>query len=200
MDSGYYETFNRANVTLIDISPTPIEAITASGPSVNGTRYEVDVIVFATGFDAMTGTLHKIDIRGIGGATLKEKWSAGPRTYLWDRFGWFSKLLHYLGAGESAVLSVMTHTIEQLRELDRRLCCVSAGTGLATIEPTAEAEDAWVAHVTEVANRPCYTPVIPGISARIFPVNHKCLCRISVSFLTCRNAMRSWNVGTKGLC
>ena len=151
VDSGYYETFNRANVTLIDISSTPIEAITASGPSVNGTRYEVDVIVFATGFDAMTGTLHKIDIRGIGGATLKEKWSAGPRTYLGIGSAGFPNFFTISGPGSPSVLSVMTYTIEQHVNWIGDCVAYLREQGLATIEPTAEAEDAWVAHVTEVA-------------------------------------------------
>ena len=151
VDSGYYETFNRDNVTLVDISSTPIAQITANGLVVGANRYDVDVIVFATGFDAMTGTLNKIDIRGIGGRALKEKWAAGPRTYLGIGTAGFPNLFTISGPGSPSVLSVMTHTIEQHVNWIGDCIAYLREQGLSTIEPTAEAEDAWVEHVTEVA-------------------------------------------------
>src|SRR5258706_881637 len=80
VDTGYWETYNRQNVTLIDFSGEPIEAITPAGIRAKDQEYAVDAIVFATGFDAMTGALLKIDIRGTRGQTLKDKWREGPKT------------------------------------------------------------------------------------------------------------------------
>ncbi|MGY8960602.1 MAG: flavin-containing monooxygenase, partial [Alphaproteobacteria bacterium] len=82
IDSGYFETYNRDNVRLVDISDTPIERMTPTGLVANGETFEFDALVFATGFDAMTGTLFKVDIQGRDGQTLRDKWDAGPRTYL----------------------------------------------------------------------------------------------------------------------
>ena len=113
VDIGYYETFNRPNVTLIDVSESPIEAITPRGVKAKGREYEVDAIVFATGFDAMTGALLKIDIRGRGGLALSEKWSAGPRTYLGLAMAGFPNLFTITGPGSPSVLTNMLPTIEQ---------------------------------------------------------------------------------------
>ena len=82
LDTDYYETYNRDNVTLVDIRTSPIEAITPTGLRTNAAGYALDSIVFATGFDAMTGPLFRIDIRGRDGCALRGKWEAGPRTYL----------------------------------------------------------------------------------------------------------------------
>lgn len=82
MDTNYFDTYNRDNVTLVSIKNTPIEEITANGFRVGEKEYEFDIIVFATGFDAMTGALNAIDIQGAQGQKLKEKWESGPRTYL----------------------------------------------------------------------------------------------------------------------
>ena len=82
VDTGYWETYNRPNVTLVDIRGTPIECITPAGVVVRGVEYALDSLVFATGFDAMTGALLRMDIRGACGLPLKEKWRAGPNTYL----------------------------------------------------------------------------------------------------------------------
>jgi len=81
-DTGYYETYNRDNVTLVDVKATPIQEITPKGVRTSGQAYEFDSLVLATGFDAMTGAIAKIDIRGRNGVQLKDKWAAGPRTYL----------------------------------------------------------------------------------------------------------------------
>src|SRR5437899_2699662 len=107
IDIGYYETFNRPNVTLIDVSETPVEAITRRGVRVDGREYEVDAIVFATGFDAMTGALIKIDIRGKGGVALREKWREGPRTYLGLGVSGFPNLFTITGPGSPSVLTNM---------------------------------------------------------------------------------------------
>ena len=94
VDTGYYETFNRPNVTLVDIADTGIERITETGLIAGGQHYALDCIIFATGFDAMTGSLLRIDIRGRNGLTLGEKWAAGPKTYLGMATSGFPNLLH----------------------------------------------------------------------------------------------------------
>ncbi|WP_135466959.1 flavin-containing monooxygenase [Crenalkalicoccus roseus] len=156
VDSHYYETFNRDNVRLIDVSRAPIEAITETGLRTREAAYEVDSIVFATGFDAMTGTLLKIDIRGRGGESLAAKWAAGPRTYLGLMSAGFPNLFMITGPGSPSVLSNMIVSIEQ--HVDWLTGCLAhmRARGLARIEATREAEDRWVDHVNEVAHRTLY--------------------------------------------
>jgi cation diffusion facilitator CzcD-associated flavoprotein CzcO len=151
IDTGYYETFNRANVTLVDVSRTPVERITADGVVVAGTSFALDVIIFATGFDAMTGALLKVDIRGRGGRPLRDKWAEGPRTYLGVAIAGFPNLFTITGPGSPSVLTNMLPTIEQ--HVDWIADCIAhaRSRGIAVVEATAEAEDAWVAHVNEVA-------------------------------------------------
>jgi len=152
VDIGYYETFNRANVTLIDVNRSPIEEIVAGGVRAGGDEYQVDALVFATGFDAMTGALLRIDIRGAGGRTLKEKWAAGPRTYLGVAIAGFPNLFTITGPGSPSVLSNMLPSIEQHVEWIADAIGHLRARGLGRIEATGEAEQRWVAHVNEVAN------------------------------------------------
>ncbi len=156
VDTGYYETFNRPNVSLVDVSETPIEEITASGVVVAGREYAVDCIVFATGFDAMTGALARIDIRGRGGLPLREKWAAGPRTYLGLGTAGFPNLFLITGPGSPSVLSNMVPSIEQ--HVDWIADCIAwlRDHDVKSIEATTAAEDAWVAHVNEVADLTLY--------------------------------------------
>ena len=152
VDTGYFETFNRPNVTLVDVSKAPIEEITRNGLRTNGEEYELDAIVFATGFDAMTGALLSIDIRGRGGMTLREKWAEGPRTYLGLGVSGFPNFFTITGPGSPSVLSNMIPSIEQ--HVNWIADCVEymREHDYARIEATEEAQDAWVAHVNEVAN------------------------------------------------
>jgi cation diffusion facilitator CzcD-associated flavoprotein CzcO len=152
VDIGYYQTFNRANVTLIDLRKAPIEEITERGVRVAGEEYEVDALVFATGFDAMTGALLRIDIRGTGGRTLKEKWAAGPRTYLGVAIAGFPNLFIITGPGSPSVLSNMLPSIEQHVEWIADAIGHLRTRGLRRIEATGAAEEEWVAHVNAVAN------------------------------------------------
>ena len=156
VDTEYYATFNRDNVTLVDLRKTPIVAITPKGVRTSEREYAVDSLVFATGFDAMTGALLKIDIRGRGGHTLAEKWSAGPRTYLGLAVAGFPNLFMITGPGSPSVLSNMIVSIEQ--HVDWIADCLAhlRACGHAVIEATAEAEDAWVAHVNEVGHMTLY--------------------------------------------
>ena len=156
VDTDYYDTFNRDNVSLVDLRGEPIEAITPRGVRTRVTEYELDSIVFATGFDAMTGALLNIDIRGRGGSTLRQKWADGPRTYLGIAIAGFPNLFTITGPGSPSVISNMMVSIEQ--HVDWIADCLAhmQSHDLQTIEATAEAEDAWVAHVNEVANATLY--------------------------------------------
>ena len=151
-DSDYYETFNRENVTLVDVKSAPIEEITPTGLRTSKAAYEFDALVFATGFDAMTGALTDIDIVGRGGLSLREKWTDGPRTYLGLAVAGFPNLFAITGPGSPSVLSNMMVSIEQ--HVDWVVDCITylGERQLRTIEPTVEAEDAWVEHVREVGD------------------------------------------------
>ncbi len=156
VDTDYYETFNRDNVTLIDVRRTPIEAITPQGLRTREAAYTLDSLVFATGFDAMTGALLSIDIRGRAGLTLQRQWAEGPRTYLGVAVAGFPNLFIITGPGSPSVLSNMIVSIEQ--HVDWIADCLAhlRRHAHATIEPTAEAQEAWVAHVNEVGNTTLY--------------------------------------------
>jgi len=151
VDTDYYRTYNRPNVTLVDISNQPIEAITPSGLRAKGVDHDFDAIVFATGFDAMTGALLKIDIRGESGRTLREKWEAGPRTYLGLATAGFPNLFMITGPGSPSVLTNMLPSIEQ--HVDWIADCIGylRDHGHARISVRPEAEDDWVEHVNQVA-------------------------------------------------
>ena len=156
VDSGYYATFNLPNVRLVDISERGIDAVTRSAVRVNGARFELDALVFATGFDAMTGTLLKIDIRGRGGRTLRAAWEAGPRTYLGLSVAGFPNLFTISGPGSPSVLTNMIVSIEQ--HVNWIADCIAhlRGNGRATIEAQPRAQEAWVEHVNAVAGRTLY--------------------------------------------
>jgi cation diffusion facilitator CzcD-associated flavoprotein CzcO/acetyl esterase/lipase len=151
VDTDYYATYNRDNVTLVDVRSAPIVRLTPGGIETAGGEYALDVIVFATGFDAMTGALLEIDVRGRDGRRLGDKWSAGPRTYLGLASAGFPNLFLVTGPGSPSVLSNMVLSIEQ--HVDWIADCIGhmRERGLDTIEATSDAEDAWVAHVNEVA-------------------------------------------------
>jgi cation diffusion facilitator CzcD-associated flavoprotein CzcO len=156
VDTGYYETFNRGDVTLVDLRRSPMEEITPRGVRTRDATYDVDSIVFATGFDAMTGALLNVDVRGRGGQTLREKWRDGPRTYLGLAVAGFPNLFTITGPGSPSVLSNMLVSIEQ--HVDWIADCL-AHLGAADrwcIEATTEAEDAWCAHVEETGKTTLY--------------------------------------------
>ncbi len=152
LDTGYFETFNRDNVTLVDLRQTPISEIVPTGIRTTGGVHELDCIVFATGFDAMTGPLLRVDIRGRGDRPLSDKWSAGPRTYLGIATAGFPNLFILTGPGSPSVLSNMVMAIEQ--HVDWIADCLSylGAHGVDAIEATVEAEDAWVDHVNQLAS------------------------------------------------
>lgn len=155
-DTDYFETFNRDNVGLVDVSKEAIEEVTETGIRVGGKDYPVDDIVFATGFDAMTGALLGIDIRGRKAQPLREKWHAGPRTYLGLQTVGFPNLFFISGPGSPSVLTNMMVSIDQHVNLVADTIRHLEQHGVATIEPQQPAEDAWVDHVNEVADMTVY--------------------------------------------
>src|SRR2546423_117742 len=157
VDTDYFATFNRPNVTLVDIRSNPIEEILPNGVRTRAKDYEVDALVLATGFDAMTGSVAKIEIRGRDGQTLNRKWAEGPKTYLGLMSAGFPNLFIITGPGSPSVLSNMMVSIEQ--HVDWIADCLSymRAHGLDAMEATGDAEDKWVAHVNEVA----YTTLYP---------------------------------------
>ncbi len=156
VDTNYYDTFNRDNVTLIDLKKSPIEAITPDGLRTRDEAYTLDSIVFATGFDAMTGALLSIDIRGRNGRTLRDKWAEGPRTYLGVSTAGFPNLFTITGPGSPSVLSNMIVSIEQHADWIADCIDYLRREGRAAVEATVEAEDEWVQHVNEVGHLTLY--------------------------------------------
>jgi len=156
VDTDYYATFNRPNVSLVDVSDTPIDLVTPSGLRTGGREYLLDAIVFATGFDAMTGALLSIDIRGVRGRSLADKWAEGPRTYLGLGTAGFPNLFTITGPGSPSVLSNMVPSIEQHVNWIADCIVYLRERGLDRIEVEPNAEDAWVAHVNQVADLTLY--------------------------------------------
>jgi cyclohexanone monooxygenase len=186
----YYSMFNQPNVTLVDVRSSPISSVSAGGLTTqDGTFYELDAIVFATGFDAISGALDRIDITGADEVTLRAKWASGPRAYLGVAAAGFPNLFIVTGPGSPSVLSNMVVSIEQHVEWIRDAIGFVRSRGAAFIEALAPAEEAWVAHTQEVAYSTLFPLAdswyvganIPG-KARVFspyvggvgPYRHKC--------------------------
>ena len=148
LETEYYEAYNRDNVLLVDIKETPLERITPKGIKTSDKEYEFDVIIYATGFDAITGAVTRIDIRGKGGQSIREKWAGGPRTLLGLQTAGFPNLFiatnsafcNYTVCAES-IVDWITDCIKYVR-----------AQGYSRIAPTVQAEDSWVKHVNEVGS------------------------------------------------
>lgn len=157
LDSDYYEMFNRPNVTLVDLRSDPIERLTPTGIKTRNASYKLDTIVFATGYDAMTGALTRMDIRGREGVLLRDVWDHGPVSYLGLMVAGFPNLFIVAGPQSPSVLANVIVANEQqvnwigeaIRDLDAK--------GIATIEAKPEAQAAWVEHVNEVGQASIYT-------------------------------------------
>ena len=156
VDIDYHATYNRPNVSLVDLREEPIETITPTGLRTTAGDYEFDSIVYAIGFDAMTGPLGRIDIRGRGGLPLREKWAEGPKTYLGLMVAGFPNMFIITGPGSPSVLSNMVVSIEQHVDWISDCLAWMNGRQQRVIEATPEAEDAWVAHVNEAAAATLY--------------------------------------------
>jgi len=156
LDTDYYETYNRDNVTLVDIRSKPIKEITPAGLRTADADYALDAIVFATGFDAMTGAMKEIDIRTDRGMSVREKWEHGPHTYLGIMIAGFPNLFMITGPQSPGVKSQMILACEQ--HVDWIADCMQylSDYGFSRIEAEEDAEDAWVQHNNEVADRTLY--------------------------------------------
>jgi len=151
VDTGYWETFNRDDVTLVDLHETPIAALTPNGIRTTAGEHDLDAIVYATGFDAMTGAIAKIVIMGRDGRTLADAWAAGPRTYLGLGVEGFPNLFTITGPGSPSVLTNMMVSIQQHVEWIADCIHHLDAEGLRTIEATQQAQDDWVDYVNAVA-------------------------------------------------
>jgi cyclohexanone monooxygenase len=156
VDTNYYETFNRDNVTLVDIRRAPIGTITPHGLRTLEAEYTLDSLVFATGFDAMTGALLGIDIRGRSGRPLGQTWAEGPRSYLGLAIAGFPNLFTITGPGSPSVLSNMIVSIEQHVDWIADCLTYMRRHDHCLIEATVEAQERWVAHVNEVGHATLY--------------------------------------------
>jgi cation diffusion facilitator CzcD-associated flavoprotein CzcO len=152
IDTNYFETFNRDNVTLVDLRADPLERITPAGIKTRTREHALDIIVFATGFDAMTGPLLKIDIRGRDGVALRETWAAGPMTYLGLQVPGFPNLFTVTGPGSPSVLCNMPVAIEQHVEWITDCIAHMREQGIDRCEATPEAAQKWGEHVNAAAH------------------------------------------------
>jgi len=152
VDTDYYETYNRSNVTLVDVGQSPIQKFTQKGVYALDQEFTLDSLIMATGFDAMTGTLLKIDIRGRSGLTLEDKWIDGPKGYLGLGIAGFPNMFMITGPGSPSVLTNMMQSIEQ--HVDWIVGCLEhlRNHNISTIEATESAEDDWAAHNDAVAD------------------------------------------------
>ncbi len=151
--TDYYDTYNRDNVTLVDISEVGIDRITPKGVAVDGDEFEVDILVLATGFDAVTGALKRIDIRGTDALRLQDKWADGPKSYLGLGIAGFPNLFTVTGPGSPSVLTNMIPSIEQHVEWISDCIEHMCARHLSRIEADADAEAAWVAHVNDIGDQ-----------------------------------------------
>lgn len=150
-DTNYFQTFNRDNVHVVDLRAAPIESINRRGMTTTTKYYELDMIVFATGFDAMTGSLNRIDIRGRAGRPLKDAWQAGPRTYLGLGVDGFPNLFVVTGPGSPSVLANMVLGAEQHVDWIGDLLDYMAAHGYSTVEAEPQAVADWVTECNERA-------------------------------------------------
>jgi cation diffusion facilitator CzcD-associated flavoprotein CzcO len=157
LESGYFEVYNQPNVKLVDISETPIERVTPTGIKTSDTEYEFDIIIYATGFDAITGSFDRIDIRGIDGVSLKGKWQDGPQTFLGILVDGFPNMLMVMGphAGLGNFPRAVEYTSDWVTGLIRFAC----DRGLTRIEATAAGAVAWTDHVIETSEGLLFTEI-----------------------------------------
>ena len=156
VDSGYFEAFNRANVELADLREAPIQTFTEHGIRTAAKDHTFDIVIFATGFDAFTGSLLKPDIVGRGGLTLKQKWAGGPVTQLGVAVHGFPNMHIVCGPGSPSLLSNVMVSIEEQIDWFGRLIATMEAKGFGTVEADEKAEQEWVAHVNDRARETLY--------------------------------------------
>ncbi len=156
VDTDYYEIYNQDHVRLVDLKETPIESISSGTVKTANESFDADMLVLATGFDAMTGAVTNIDIKGRGGRTLKEKWSEGPRAYLGLATEGFPNMFLVTGPGSPSVLSNMLPSIEHHIEWISDCIAYLNDNQVGLIDVESAAEDAWVDHVNEVGDATVY--------------------------------------------
>jgi cation diffusion facilitator CzcD-associated flavoprotein CzcO len=170
LESGYYEVFNQDNVRLVDLRETPIERITPAGVRTPAAEHAVDMIVYATGFDAITGAFDRIEFRGLGGRRLRDKWAEGPRTYLGLQIEGFPNLFTLVGPHNAATFCNIPRCIEQNVDWVTALIRHMREKGHTRVEPTAEAEREWTQHVLDTGRRMLFTQVdswMMGINSNV---------------------------------
>lgn len=153
LESGYYEVYNQDNVVLVDLKETPLERITEKGLKTSAAEYEFDMIIFATGFDAVTGAFNRIEFRGVGGQTLRDKWADGPHTYLGLQSVGFPNLFTLVGPHNGATFCNIPRCIEQNVEWVTECLRYMREHNYTRIEATPAAEEGWTEHVAETATR-----------------------------------------------
>jgi cation diffusion facilitator CzcD-associated flavoprotein CzcO len=149
LESGYYEVYNQDNVHLVDCRETPIEAITPTGLKTSDVEYDFDIIVYATGFDAITGAFDRMEIRGVGGQLLREKWAEGPQTYLGLMSAGYPNFMTIIGPHNAATFCNIPRCAEQNVDWVADLIAYMRERGYRRIVPAVSAEDEWTAHVYE---------------------------------------------------
>ena len=178
LETGYYEVYNQTNVHLVDLRETPIVRITPTGIETREASFDVDMIIYATGFDAVLGGFNRMDIRGRDGVTLRQKWAEGPRTFLGMMVEGFPNLFTMVGPHNAASFCNIPRCIEQNVEWASELIGWMTERGLSCAEANRDAEDAWTEHVYESAQKMLLTQVdswfnginsnIPGRQTRNF--------------------------------
>ncbi len=158
-ETHYYEVYNQPNVELVSLIETPIERITPQGIKTSDREREFDIIIYATGFDAITGALDRIDIRGVNGLKLKDKWQDGPRTYLGLQSVGFPNLFTLVGPHNTATLCNIPRCIEQNVEWVSGVIGHLRSHQLQSVVPSEEAERSWTQHVNEIAEYTLFTKV-----------------------------------------
>ena len=159
METNYFEVYNQDNVELVDLTETPIEAITESGIRTSDQEREFDLIIYATGFDAVTGAFGKIDIRGVDGVALRDLWASGPRTYLGLQISGFPNLFTLVGPNNASTFCNMPRCIEQNVDWVTEFVTYLRENNISRVEPTEEAMDAWGEHVVTSGDRMLFTKV-----------------------------------------
>jgi cation diffusion facilitator CzcD-associated flavoprotein CzcO len=157
LESGYFEVYNQPTVTLVDINETPIKRITPTGIKTSDAEYAFDIIIYATGFDAITGAFDRIDFRGVDGVSLKEKWQDGPQTFLGILVDGFPNMLMVMGP--HAGLGNFPRAAEYSADWVTRLIRFARDRGLTRIEATAAGANAWTDHVMAASEGLLFTEV-----------------------------------------